>query len=89
MGKIKTGLTLGAGYVLGTRAGRERYEQIRRLTNTVAQRPEVQRTTQKVGGAVAGKLPPTVAGKLPPSVASKLAGNPPPPSTPPLPPSAY
>jgi hypothetical protein len=89
MGKIKTGLTLGIGYVLGTRAGRQRYEQIRRVSNTVAQRPEVQRTTAKVGGAVASKLPPTVAGKLPPSVASKLVGTPPPPSTPPLPPSAF
>lgn len=89
MGKIKTGLTLGTGYVLGTRAGRERYEQIRRISGVVAARPEVQRTTAKVSGAVASKLPPAVAGKLPPSVASKLAGNPPPPSTPPLPPSAF
>jgi hypothetical protein len=84
MGRIKTGLTLGAGYVLGTRAGRQRYEQLRRVSATVAQRPEVQRTTQRVSEAVVGKLPPAVAGKLPPSVASKLAGNPPPP-----PPSAY
>lgn len=87
MGKIKTGLTLGVGYVLGTKAGRERYEQIRRVSASVTQRPEVQSATQKVGGAVASKLPPAVAGKLPPSVASKLAP-PPPPSTPP-PPSAF
>lgn len=89
MGKIKTGLTLGVGYVLGTKAGRERYEQIRRISSTITQQPAVQGATQKVGGVVASKLPPTVAQKLPPSVASKLAGNPPPPSTPPLPPSAF
>lgn len=31
-----------AGYVLGTRAGRERYEQIKRLSRRVAENPTVQ-----------------------------------------------
>lgn len=77
MGKIKTGLTLGAGYVLGTRAGRQRYEQIRRVSATVAQRPEVQRTTHRVTGVVASKLPPAVASKLPLGTSGKLPNNPP------------
>ena len=33
------------GYVLGSRAGRERYEQIRRAARSVAGNPAVQRTT--------------------------------------------
>lgn len=43
---MKTKLTLllggAVGYVLGTKAGRQRYEQIRRAAGRVAQRPEVQ-----------------------------------------------
>ncbi len=33
-----------AGYVLGTRAGRERYEQIVRLSRKIAENPRVQET---------------------------------------------
>jgi len=33
------------GYVLGSRAGRQRYEQIRRAARSVAASPAVQRTT--------------------------------------------
>jgi hypothetical protein len=33
---------LGIGFVLGTRAGRERYEQMRRLARRVADNPSVQ-----------------------------------------------
>ena len=33
-----------AGYVLGTRAGRERYEQIKQLSRKVAEDPRVQET---------------------------------------------
>jgi hypothetical protein len=40
----------GAGYVLGARAGRERYDQIMRAVGKVAQRPEVQQAKDKVSG---------------------------------------
>lgn len=33
---------LGIGFVIGTRAGRERYEQMRRLARKVADNPSVQ-----------------------------------------------
>jgi hypothetical protein len=35
-------LGLGAGYVLGSRAGRERYEQIRAAANRLQENPAVQ-----------------------------------------------
>lgn len=56
MGKLTTGLALGAGYVLGARAGRERYEKIKKVTTQVAQRPEVQQASEKVRSAVNDKL---------------------------------
>ena len=36
MKKLMTFAAFGLGYVLGTRAGRERYEQIRQLTHTAS-----------------------------------------------------
>lgn len=47
---MKKLLLLGAvlaGYVLGTRAGRERYEQIRRYALRVKDDPRVQETSQQ------------------------------------------
>jgi hypothetical protein len=35
-------LGLGAGYVLGTRAGKERYEQIRAAANRLQENPAIQ-----------------------------------------------
>lgn len=48
-------LVLGAaiGYVLGSRAGRDRYEQIKRWANRVADHPAV----QGLAGLVRAKLP--------------------------------
>lgn len=37
----------GAGYVVGAKAGRERYEQIRSTWNQVKQNPTVQRAVEK------------------------------------------
>jgi hypothetical protein len=59
-------LGLAVGYVLGTRAGRERYEAIRDAARRVADRPDVQETaglvaaqishlTRRAAGAVAGR----------------------------------
>jgi len=42
-----TGLAIG--YVLGTRAGRERYEQIKRVAQRVADSPSVQEAAGLVG----------------------------------------
>ncbi|MFN2543080.1 MAG: hypothetical protein ABR600_00720 [Actinomycetota bacterium] len=46
---MKTRMTLligfGAGYVLGTRAGRERYEQLKRWWHSVTASPQVQGLT--------------------------------------------
>jgi hypothetical protein len=38
-----------AGYVLGARAGRERYEQLRRLSQRAAESPAVQKAVGTVG----------------------------------------
>jgi hypothetical protein len=57
MGLLKNAVILGAGYVLGTRAGREQYELIKAKANEVAQRPAVQQATGRVKGAVTQKLP--------------------------------
>jgi hypothetical protein len=47
-GKVLFVVGLGVGYVLGTRAGRERYEQIRRAAERVWNRPEVQQGVDTV-----------------------------------------
>lgn len=46
---FKTGLLVGfgAGYVLGSKAGRERYEEIRATWNQVMGNPRVQRTLDR------------------------------------------
>jgi hypothetical protein len=46
-------LGLGAGYVLGTKAGKERYEQIRAATRQFMDNPGVQRLNQEVNKTVA------------------------------------
>ena len=43
----------GAGYVLGARAGRERYEQIKRWSHRVADNPAVQGVAGMVRAEVA------------------------------------
>lgn len=52
---FKTGFLVGAGvgYVLGARAGRQRYEEIKQLFGQVSESPKVQRAverTQEVAG---------------------------------------
>ncbi len=42
----------GAGYVLGARAGRDRYEQLRRLYDNVAASPGAQQAKAKARDAV-------------------------------------
>ncbi|MGI5227047.1 YtxH domain-containing protein [Actinoallomurus sp. CA-142502] len=72
--KYRFGFLTGAavGYVLGTHAGRERYEQIKRLSRRVAENPTVQEAAgilraraselagtarQKVGDKVYDRVP--------------------------------
>ncbi|MER6945000.1 YtxH domain-containing protein [Nonomuraea sp. NPDC000554] len=43
---------LAVGYVLGSRAGRERYEQIKRMAQRVADSPRVQEAAGVVGAQV-------------------------------------
>jgi hypothetical protein len=60
---------LAIGYVLGTRAGRERYEQIKRAAQRVADSPSVQEAAGLVG-AQASK----VAGKAKDLAGDKFGG---------------
>jgi hypothetical protein len=50
--KFKSGLTIGiaVGYVLGARAGRERYEQIKRGASAARQHPAVAQLGQQATG---------------------------------------
>ncbi|MGY1609458.1 hypothetical protein [Geodermatophilus sp. SYSU D00700] len=56
MGKLSMALGLGVGYVLGTRAGRERYEQIAQAATRFMGRPEVQQTLEKARDAAPPQL---------------------------------
>jgi hypothetical protein len=58
---------VAVGYVLGARAGRERYEQIRKATRQFAQNPTVQeraKSARDAGRTVAAKAADTVSGKV-------------------------
>jgi len=53
MKKIPLLAAVAAGYVLGARAGRERYEQIRSGARKITGDPRIQAATQKAQDAVA------------------------------------
>jgi hypothetical protein len=55
-GNLKLLAGLAAGYVLGTRAGRERYERIAEATRRLAERPEVRELTGKVRAGLGAGL---------------------------------
>lgn len=70
---------MAVGYVLGARAGRERYEQLRGAAERIARNPAVRNTAEsagQTGRAFAAKAADTVAGKvgdrLPGSVAERV-----------------
>jgi hypothetical protein len=52
--RFRAGLVVGlaAGYVLGTRAGRERYEQIRRLYGQAQEHPAVRQLVDQATAVV-------------------------------------
>ena len=56
MGKLSLGLGLGVGYVLGARAGRARYEQIKQTAEGLLGRPEVQQAVEQVRAAAPAPL---------------------------------
>lgn len=75
MGKLSFLLGAGAGYVLGARAGRGRYEKIKQASSKVWENPRIQQNVQKVetkvsdmakerGSAVTDKLSTTVKNRL-------------------------
>ncbi|WP_153460570.1 hypothetical protein [Streptomyces kaniharaensis] len=67
MWKLSLAVGFAAGYVLGSKAGRQRYEQIAKITRQIAQSPKVQGVTDRArqqAGAVAGKAAGAVADKV-------------------------
>ncbi|MFI5528492.1 hypothetical protein ACIA8O_08010 [Kitasatospora sp. NPDC051853] len=67
MWKLTFVVGVGVGYVLGSKAGRERYEQLAGAARQVAQNPKVQDVAGKArqqAGAVAGKAAGAVAGRV-------------------------
>jgi len=66
---------LAVGYVLGAQAGRERYEQLRRGAERLAQNPAVRNTTESAaqsGRDVATRAFDTMTHRLPDPVADKV-----------------
>lgn len=60
MSKITLGIAFAAGYVVGARAGRDRYEQIRASAQKVAENPKVQAVAESAKEK-AGEVASTVA----------------------------
>ena len=56
-GKILLVVGLGVGYVLGTRAGREKYNEIKATADKLWQDPRVQKQVHNVEGFVKDKGP--------------------------------
>jgi uncharacterized protein YgiB involved in biofilm formation len=52
MGKLSFFVGFGAGYVLGAKAGNERYEQLRRLYDNLVSSPSFQQATGKAKEAM-------------------------------------
>ncbi|MEU3597804.1 YtxH domain-containing protein [Streptomyces sp. NPDC006798] len=77
--KLTFAVGLGVGYVLGARAGRERYEQLRKSVREVSQNPAVRNAAESAaqnGRRLAGKTLHVVSDKvgdrLPESVAERV-----------------
>jgi hypothetical protein len=56
MSKLSWGLGLAVGYVVGARAGRSRYEQIKKAAADVMERPEVRQALEKAKTAAPAPL---------------------------------
>ena len=73
MKKYAALLFIGIGYVLGARAGRERYEQIKGFAQRVQSNPTVQQTASRAAD-VAKDTAPVVKDKVA-EAASKVSGD--------------
>jgi len=60
-GKILLVVGFGVGYVLGARAGRERYEDIKRAAGNFWNNPRVQRQLDDAEGFIKDKTPEAVS----------------------------
>ncbi|MFI7007334.1 YtxH domain-containing protein [Streptomyces sp. NPDC050145] len=70
---------LALGYVLGTRAGRDQYEKLKKAARAVAQNPAVRNTaeagaqqTRQYAGKALHSVTEKVGGKVPDSVAGRV-----------------
>ncbi|OKK19446.1 hypothetical protein AMK16_15175 [Streptomyces sp. CB00455] len=79
--KVTFVVGLALGYVLGTRAGRERYEQLKKSAREVSQNPAVRNAAEsaaQTGRQYAGKAYAAVSEKvgdaMPESVAGRVRG---------------
>lgn len=74
MGKLSFLAGIGVGYVLGARAGKQRYEQIKAKANQAWGSPQVQETVSTVSEQVKAKAPAvaSAAGDAAKSAASKV-----------------
>ena len=55
-GRLGMMIGFGAGYVLGAKAGKERYEQLQRLYENLMEQPAVRQATGKAKSAVGSGL---------------------------------
>ncbi|WP_030291380.1 hypothetical protein [Streptomyces katrae] len=75
--KVTFVVGLALGYVLGTRAGRERYEQMKKSAREIAQNPAVRNAAESAGHTgreYAGKAFAAVGDKVGNAVPASLAG---------------
>ncbi len=72
-GKLLMAAGAAFGYVLGTRAGRERYEQIKARAGEIWRDPQVQGRISDIGETVKEKVP--VAREKASETARKVAGS--------------
>ncbi|MEU6862966.1 YtxH domain-containing protein [Streptomyces sp. NPDC046876] len=75
--KVTFVVGLALGYVLGTRAGRERYEKLKKSARDLAQNPVVRNaaeTAGQTGRQVAGKAFTAVGDRVGHAVPASLAG---------------
>ena len=57
MGLLRLGSSFGLGYVLGTRAGRQRYEQLLSVGKRLLQHPKVQEASSRLPAVMQQRLP--------------------------------
>ncbi|MFD9357821.1 YtxH domain-containing protein [Streptomyces sp. NPDC060031] len=75
--KVTFVVGLALGYVLGTRAGRERYEQMKKSARELAQNPAVRNAAETAGHSgrqFAGRALSAVGDKVGDAVPASLAG---------------